>query len=239
MTVYTLTLASVRTRVEHKLRDNQSSDRVDEWINDVVQAMTAEVFFDELYAEGTITGDGLAQEFDLTEDHGAFSWVYSTTRDQPLEEVSPRELMEDFPSSFDGNVQTPMVYCPLGRTGTAGVNNVPLLVVKFDSIVPSAEVVDYGYYSLHADLTSDTDVILLPQNLLATIVDGVLMEADSWSDSDQFAVHRDRFIDKMNQLKRNQNRRPNKRRGIGRSSRSGRPGRPSFPSGYPDVHGQG
>jgi len=236
---YTLTLSDVRDRLEHKLRTDQEPDEVDGWINDVVQAMTAEIFFDEMYKEGvSFTGDGSTQIFDCPEDWAAFSWMYSETSNEPLEEFSPRELVEDAPYVFDSNVQTPRAYAPLGRTGAAGVNTVPLAQVKFDSVIPSADTVSYAYYRLHDELVNDADYILLPQNLLKTIVDGVLMESDSWNDSDQFAIHRDRFIDTMNQLKRNQNRRPNKRRTMGRSSGGGRPGRPGLPSNYPNFWGQ-
>lgn len=244
MATYTLTLSEVRDRCEYKLRDDRASTQVDNWINDVVQYMTAEIFFMEMYKEDTssvkFTGDGSKQIFDCPEDFAAFVWVYSDVQDRPLDEVSPREMIEDW-TVFDTNTQTPQAYAPLGRTGAAGANTVPLYQVKFDSIVPTGEDVLYGYYRLHDKLTADGDVILLPQNMLKTIVDGVLMESDSWNDSDQFSMHRDRFLDMMNQLKKNQNRMPNRRRGLGRSPRNmqGRPGRVSFPSNYPDVHGSG
>lgn len=244
MAVYTYTLADVRTRAEFKLRDNQSSTQVDAWTNDVIQAMTAEVFFDELYREDEstylITGDGINHIFDLPEDFAAFSWVSSDLQNQPLEETTPRGMIEDWRSNFDRPVTTPQAYTLLGRSGTAGANNVPVFVVKFDSIPATSEIIYFAYYALHPLLALDADPILLPQNLLSTIVDGVLMESDSWNDSDQFALHRDRFMDKMNQLKRNQNRRPNLRRGMGRSPRSGnmRPGRVQFPPDYPDVWGR-
>jgi hypothetical protein len=244
MATYGYTLQDVRKRAEFKLRDDRSSTMVNNWVNDVVQNITSEVFFDELYHEDYsslyITGDGTNHLFDLQEDFAEFAWVYNYTRKHTLDEASPRELMEDFPNMLDLNVQSPMGYAKAGRMGSTGTNNVPLFQIKFDSIPTSGERVYYAYFRLHEKLVNDTDVIILPQNLLSTIVDGVLLEADSWNDSDQFAVHRDRFLDKMNQLKRNQNRRPNRRRTMGKSSgMGGRPPRPTFPSNYPDVWGQG
>lgn len=237
MAVYTLTLVNVRDRVEYKLRDDRAPTQVDYWINDVIQMMTAEIWFTSLYVEGVvITGDGSAQAFDLPEDFAAMSWMYSQVIDQPLDEMTPRELIEET-DVFDANAQSPRAYAMLGRSGTAGANGIEVFQVKFDSVPASAEEIDYAYYRLHPLLSSDSDPIYLPTQLLSTVVDGVLMEADSWNDSDQFQMHRDRFLDKMNQMKRNQNRLPNKRRTMGVSSRSfrGRPGRPSFPSGYPSV----
>ncbi len=240
--VYTTSFLNIRDRCEFKLRDDRSTTQVDNWINDVIQAMTGEIYFDEMYKEGSavkITGDGSAQIFDLPEDFQEFVWVRSDLQDRPLDEASPREIIEDWRATTTIPVQTPQAYAKLGRTGAAGVNLVPLIQVKFDTIPASAEIMYYAYYALHPRLTSDSNPILLPQTLLSTIVDGVLMESDSWNDSDQFAMHRDRFLDKMNQLKRNQNRRPNRRRGMGRSPRGdrGRPARVQFPSNYPDVHG--
>lgn len=234
MAVYTLTLADVRTRVEHKIRDDRSSDRVDDWINDVIQIMTSEVYFDELQSDGTdtITGDGVKQIFDLPEDFHAFIWMYDQDNNRLIEEVTPRQLVEEW-SPFDVPVQAPVVYAPLGRTGAAGVNLVPLFQVKFDSVVTSALSLNYAYYKLHPKLENDTDIILLPVTLLNTIVDGVLLESDSWSDSDQFGMHRDRFLDKMNQLKKNQNRKPNLRRVFGPRVSGAKPAPPIFPPNYP------
>lgn len=237
MAVYTLTLGAIRTRAQYKLRDTKNSARVDDWINDVIQHMTSEIFFDEMYAEGSsfkFTGDNVKQIFDCPEDFHAFSWLYSDVRKRHIEEVSPRELIEEW-DPFDVETTSPQVYAPLGRTGAAGVNAVAKFQVKFDSIIPTAENIFFGYYRLHAALAVDADVVLLPQTLLSTIVDGVLMEADSWNDSDQFVMHRDRFSERMKQLKRNQNRRPNRRRVMGRGSTDTRPGRVQFPSNYPDL----
>ena len=222
MATYTYTLANVRSRAEFKLRDDRSSTQVDNWINDTIQNMTAEIFFDEMYVEDSasvlVTGDGSAHIFDLPEDFQDFVWMYSDLQKITMKEASPRQMIEDRRSPFDLMTATPEMYTRIGRTGAAGVNGVPLWQVKFDTIIPNGEKVYYGYYAMHQILTADSDYILLPQNLLSTIVDGVLMESDSWNDSDQFAMHRDRFMDKMNQLKRNQNRRPNRRRTMGLSN---------------------
>lgn len=239
MAVYTLTREKIRDRVEHKIRTTKISTRVNEWINDVIQNITSEVFFVELLSGGDlggsdkITGDGSAQTFDLPEDFAAHYGWYSKIINQPLEEITSRQHWEDH-IIFDTPVQTPRAYIPLGRTGAAGSNGVPLFQVRFESIPPSGEDIFYQYYRLHPELDSDTIPVLLPQNMLNVIVDGVLIEADSWNDSDQFGMHANRYEDKIKQLKKNQNRSPNLRRTMGRSSGlRGRPGRVQFPSNYP------
>lgn len=237
MTAYSMTLAGARTRCEYKIGNTgEASDRVDEWINDVIQVITSEVFFKELQTDGSdvITGDGSAQVFDLPEDFVDFVWVWDTNVNDYVEEVSFRALVED-ELTVSTPTRRPYVYALMGRTGAAGgSSNVPVVQVKFDSILAAGYEVNYSYYRQHPLLVNDDDVILLPQNLMPVIVDGVLLEADQWSDGDRFAKHRDRYENRLEQLKKNQNRRPNLRRRMG-SRGSSRPRRVMLPWNYPDI----
>lgn len=232
MAIVILTRVEILSRVRLKLRDNQiESSDIYAWMDDVLQKLTGEVLFDELRSvETTLTGTGLVDLFDLPVDFHKMSWMRDPVTGQYLDEVHSREMVEEY-SSPSTSVSPPCAYAILGRTGTV-TNLLPAFQIKFDNIPASAYVLKYEYYRLHPKLDTDSVPIQLPVTLASMIVDGVLIEADSWNDSDQFMMHRDRFESSLKSLKRNYHRSPNRVRRIGGASRSGRPGHPTLPWNY-------
>jgi hypothetical protein len=216
---YVLTLGEIRTRIQYKIGDTKNATRLDEWINDVIQQLTGDLFFPELRSDGsdTFTGDGSAREFDLPEDFQAMGWVFYRAQSRDLEEITTREMIEEWERS-DSNTTVGFVsaYAILGRTGTADSEGLATYQIRLDRVLATGEVLEYEYYKRHPELSNDADLLLLPSHLGSIIVDGVLMEAAQWNNNvDKFMIYERQYTKKLKRLKRSQNRFPNLSRRFG------------------------
>jgi hypothetical protein len=188
------TLGDIKSRVKAKLsEDSDIDDYIEDWANTVVQWITVEFPQPSLLSDGEdeIRGDGINRIFDLPADFYQMVSLKQPIRSQlGLEEVSPKQLAEQFEVFTPIPVRFPDYYCLVGRKGIVtkaeSFSAVPAMRIKFDSI-PNGPVVGppaqdpdifrYFYYKLHHKLTDDNHPIFLPPEYHSLVVDGVLLEA--------------------------------------------------------------
>jgi len=233
-----LTLSDLRSRVVRKIRNDQIDDDVDGWINDVVQWLTAEFPQESLLSDGEdlLTGTGATRFFDLPDDFQHMLVVYDETDNSPLDGVSPQAMIEEW-ETYPLVTEDPQCYTIVGRKNAVGSTNPTGIVqpkrIKFDTIVPSAKVLRYTYYKLHHKLVNDDDPVFLDPEIQAMIVDGVLLEADQFSNHEDYERHERKFMRRMDRALTRRARQPSRRVQVGGGYRRGKPYPPRLPSNYP------
>lgn len=239
-----LTLGDIQRQVRLKLGEDVDLDAtITDWANTVVQFITVEFPQPSLLSDGEdqIVGNGTARIFSLPIDFHKMVSMKQPSRSQlGLEEVSVKQLAEQFEVFDPIPVRDPDYYTIVGRKGTFDADE-PLsainpLRIKFDAIPTDGSIFRFFYYKLHHKLSLETHPILLPPEYHSLVVDGVLLEAAEFvgvNDADYNRKER-KWFRRLKQVYKRRHEHPNRVliKGDFDIDR-GSPGRPQFPDNYP------